>query len=96
MEKIIIDTPGTRSEILVGTGWESVTGLIPVSGAVIVTDDNIRRIYGSSFPDVPVFSVIPGEESKKLKVIEQLAEKLLARLLRGHEADERLADGAVP
>jgi 3-dehydroquinate synthase len=77
LEKVIIDTPVTRSEILIGSEWESVTGLIPGSGVVIVTDDNIRRIYGSKFPDVPVFSVIPGEESKKLKVIEELAEKLL-------------------
>ena len=77
MEKIVINTPGFRSEILVGAGWESVSGLLPGSGVVIVTDDNIRRLYGDRFPDVPVFSVLPGEESKKLTVIEQLAGKLL-------------------
>lgn len=77
MEKIVINTPGSRSEIHVGAGWESVNSLIPGSGVAIVTDDNIKRIYGGKFPDVPVLSVIPGEESKKLAVIEQLAEKLL-------------------
>jgi 3-dehydroquinate synthase len=77
LEKIVINTPGARSEILVGAGWKSVTGLLPESGVVIVTDDNIRRIYGNSFPDAPVLSVMPGEESKKLTVIEHLAEKLL-------------------
>jgi 3-dehydroquinate synthase len=77
LENIVINTPGSRSEILVGAGWESVSGLLPGSGVVIVTDDNIRRIYGKKFPDVPVFSVLPGEESKKLAVIESLAEKLL-------------------
>ena len=77
MERIIINTPGSRSDIRVGAGWESVTKFLPGSGVVIVTDDNIRRLYGNKFPDVPVFSVMPGEESKKLMVIEQLAEKLL-------------------
>ena len=77
MEKIIINTSGFRSEILIGEKWESVTGLLPEESVVIITDDNIRRLYGDRFPKVPVFSVTPGEESKKLKVIEQLAEKLL-------------------
>lgn len=77
MEKIVINTPGYRSEILVGAGWESLPGLLPDNGVVIVTDDNIRRLYGDKFPAVPVLSVAPGEESKKLSVIEQLAGKLL-------------------
>ena len=77
MEKIVINTPGSRSEIMIGAGWELVTDFLPDKGVVIVTDDNIRRIYGDRFPDIPVFSVLPGEESKKLTVIEQLSERLL-------------------
>ncbi len=77
MEKIVINTPGSTSEIRVGESWESVKDLIPDSGVVIVTDDNIQRLYGDRFPDVPVLSVTPGEESKQLRVIEELAEQLL-------------------
>ena len=77
MEKIIINTPGFRSEILVGEKWESVSRLLPEKGVVIITDHNVKRLYGDKFPDVPVFSVVPGEGSKKLEIIEQLAGKLL-------------------
>lgn len=77
MEKIVINTPGSLSEILVGEKWESVMGLIPEKGAVIVTDDNVRKLYGERFPAIPVFSLTPGEQSKKLEVIEYLAGKLL-------------------
>jgi 3-dehydroquinate synthase len=77
LEKIVINTPGFRSEIMVGAGWESVSALLPGSGVVIITDDNLRGLYGDRFPDVPVLSVLPGEETKKLTVIEQLAGKLL-------------------
>jgi len=77
LEKITINTPGFRSEILVGEKWESVTGLLPEKGAVIITDHNVSRLYGGKFPKVPVFSISPGEGSKKLEVIENLAEKLL-------------------
>ena len=77
MEKIIINTPGSRSEILVGKKWESVTGILPETGVVIITDDNVRRLYGDRFPEVPLFSVSAGEGSKKLEVVEHLAQKLL-------------------
>jgi 3-dehydroquinate synthase len=77
LERITINIPGVKSEILVGEKWEKVRGLIPDSGVVIITDDNVKKLYGDKFPDVPVFSLIPGEESKKLNVIEQLALNLL-------------------
>jgi len=75
--KIFINTPFTKSEIMVGESWESVNELLPESGVVIITDDNILRLYGDAFPKFPVFSVTPGEVSKKLQVVEDLAVKLL-------------------
>lgn len=77
MEKIVINTSGSRSEILVGVNWESVREMLPPAGAVIVTDENVNKIYGSQFPDVPVLIVASGEESKKLQVVENLASQLL-------------------
>jgi 3-dehydroquinate synthase len=77
LEKIVINTPGFRSEILVGENWETVKSLIPEDRVVIITDDNVLKIYGDKFPKVPVLSLSPGEDSKKLEVIEQLSEKLL-------------------
>jgi 3-dehydroquinate synthase len=75
--KITINTPGFRSEILVGERWDAVAGLLPEKGVIIITDDNVSRLYGDKFPKIPVFSLSPGEESKKLEVIEYLAEQLL-------------------
>ncbi|MBK9389090.1 MAG: 3-dehydroquinate synthase [Bacteroidetes bacterium] len=77
MEKIFINTPYTKSEILVGQSWDSVSELLPEAGVVILTDDNVLKLYGDSFPDVPVLSVTPGEVSKKLSVVESLAAKLM-------------------
>jgi 3-dehydroquinate synthase len=77
LEKIIINTPGFRSEILVGERWEALSGLLPEKGVVIITDDNVNQLYGSRFPKLPVLSLSPGEGSKKLEVIEYLAEQLL-------------------
>jgi 3-dehydroquinate synthase len=77
LEKIIINIPGSRSEILVGENWQSVTSLLPENGVAIITDDNVRHLYGNRFPKVPLFAVTPGEGSKKMDVVERLAKKLL-------------------
>jgi 3-dehydroquinate synthase len=62
---------------MVGNSWESVNKLLPDRSVVIITDDNVRGLYEDRFPEFPLFSITPGEGSKKLEVIEHLAEKLL-------------------
>jgi 3-dehydroquinate synthase len=78
VEIITINTPGYKSEILIGENWESVFRMIPKKGVVIITDENVESLYGDRFPDVPVLTVSPGEESKKIEVVENLAKKLLS------------------
>jgi len=77
LEKIVIKTKGAVSEILIGKEWESVGELLPKTGVVIITDNNVHRIFGNRFPDFPVFAVKAGEPSKKMEVIESLAERLI-------------------
>lgn len=50
---------------------------VPSENAVIITDHNLQRFYGEIYPGYPVLSVAPGEESKKLEVINDLAVRLL-------------------
>ncbi len=77
MERIVINTGDQDSKILIGEKWESVGEMLPESNVAIITDTNVQRIYGDRFPDFPVFAVKPGEVSKKIEVIESLAERLL-------------------
>lgn len=77
MEKVVINTGKSVSEILIGAEWKSVNALLPESGVAIITDNNVHRIYSAGFPDFPVFQVKAGEASKQLEVIESLAERLI-------------------
>jgi 3-dehydroquinate synthase len=77
LRKIVITADGRESVIFVGNKWRDLTRMIPLKNVVIITDDNIRKLYGSSFPEFPVISIKPGEDSKRLKVIEELSENLL-------------------
>ena len=66
-----------NSEIYIGMKWNELNRFLPSSDTVIITDDNLYRIYGAEFPSCPVFSIKPGEESKKIETIADLAVKLL-------------------
>lgn len=77
MEKILINTNNSVSEILIGEKWESVNELLPEAGVAIITDNNVHRIYSGRFPDFPVFQIKAGEASKKIEVVESLAERLI-------------------
>jgi 3-dehydroquinate synthase len=77
LEKIVIKTSGAESEIFVGADWKMAEKLVTGESTVIITDNNVFKLYGAQFPEYPVLKIIPGEESKNLKVIERLSEKLL-------------------
>jgi 3-dehydroquinate synthase len=77
LERIIINTNGNKSEILVGEKWTNFIKYVPPDGAVIITDENILNLYGRDFNGLPVISIKPGEKSKRLEVINDLAAKLL-------------------
>ena len=79
LEKITITVSGTTSEIFIGKPWTEVAEMLPDKGVIIITDENVFNIYGVAFPSFPVLRILPGERSKKLKVIEVLAEQLLEK-----------------
>jgi 3-dehydroquinate synthase len=78
LKKVTINTKGHRSEINIGRKWTDTANLVPEGKTVIITDGNINRIYGKQFPPFPVFSINPGEKSKSLLTIEELAGRMLA------------------
>lgn len=77
MEKIVISIGGVKSHILIGEDWKSVFTLIPRKGVIIITDENVFKIYGNYFPDFPTVILSPGEKSKNLRIVEKVSMKML-------------------
>jgi 3-dehydroquinate synthase len=77
LKKVTITSDGHRSEIIVGGKWTDTSGYTPAEGTVIITDDNINRLYGEKFARFPVLTITPGEKSKSLSTINDLAGRLL-------------------
>lgn len=68
---------GRKSTVSVGRSWRDYANYVPSKGVVIITDENIRRLYGDQFPDYPMLEIPSGEKSKKLAVIEDLSARLI-------------------
>lgn len=71
-------TASGKSEIFIGADWKSALKMVDLQGAIIITDRNIKSIYGSGFPELPVITVEAGERSKSLPVVEEVLKELLA------------------
>jgi|WetSurSiteA1Bulk_404760.scaffolds.fasta_scaffold02044_2 3-dehydroquinate synthase len=78
MKTIEITTDSRVSKIVIGESIRNLTDYLPAGKTIIITDDNIHKHYGKSFPDVPVITIGLGEKSKTLDTLSVIFEKLIA------------------
>jgi 3-dehydroquinate synthase len=77
MEQIRINTKEGRSLLILAGDMSDAAALLPASGVFIITDSNVKRLYGASFPAGEVLETEPGEQSKTLAVAGDLCRRLL-------------------
>lgn len=77
MEQIRINTTEGKSLLILAGDLSDTAGLLPANGLFIITDSNVRRLYGGSFPAGEVLETEPGEKSKTLEVAGELCRRLL-------------------
>ncbi|MCU0377047.1 MAG: 3-dehydroquinate synthase [Bacteroidales bacterium] len=78
MRRIKVNTATGRSVLIIGGKLNDLPSLLPPCRLFIITDNNVRALYGDSFPPAEVLTVQPGEESKSLMVAGELCSRLLA------------------
>ncbi len=73
MQHIKINNDSGRSLLIMDGDLNDLTAILPPECRLfIITDTNVRALYGSRFPVGDVFVVKPGEQSKTLAVIGDL------------------------
>ncbi len=72
----VMGVSGTSS-IRVGDRLENLEALVPHKKAVIITDANVRRLYGEKFPKWDVIEIGTGEEAKTLDTVQDIYKGLL-------------------
>ncbi len=66
------------SEILIGKPLARLPELVGRErNAVIVTDENVARLYATSFPSWPVVTIPPGEQNKNLPTVLRIYRRFL-------------------
>ena len=64
------------STILVGESFQNVERHMPAAPRVIITDENIQRLYGDQFPQGPVITIGQGEGNKTLATVESILRQM--------------------
>jgi len=77
MRTIELETKNDQCRIMIGGKLKDVGHMIPSGRIVLITDQNVSRIYGSRFPEGITVEIEPGEKSKTLETASAIYEKLL-------------------
>ncbi|MCP4575684.1 MAG: 3-dehydroquinate synthase [Deltaproteobacteria bacterium] len=77
VERLEITGATGLSTIAVGESIKNLGKYIPETRTVIITDGNVRALYGHDFPHCPVLEIGEGEKSKTLDTASRLYGKLV-------------------
>jgi 3-dehydroquinate synthase len=77
LKTIEINWYDKKSSIFVGEPLRSLTRHLFGQRTVIITDLNVRAIYGHRFPPCPVIEIGTGESAKTLDTVREIYERLM-------------------
>ncbi|MBU1171222.1 MAG: 3-dehydroquinate synthase [Proteobacteria bacterium] len=77
MKKIDIQGRSGKSTIMVGEYLDRLTRYIPSDNVVLITDENVSRLYRKQFPHAPVITIGTGEKIKTLDTAGEIYQALL-------------------
>lgn len=78
MQEIIVQGQSGRSRILIGEILANLERYLPEGRAIIITDENVRRIYGDRFPKAEIITIGSGETHKTMATLAQIYDRLIA------------------
>ncbi len=77
MKRLEIVGQTGRSQILVGESLAGAEGFLPDSPVVVITDENVFRLYGAQFPAARVITIGAGESIKTLETVQTIYDRLI-------------------
>ena len=72
MIPVRLDTRIGECRIAVDVPAAELRRRLAAGPSVVVTDANVRRLYGAQFPKAKVIEIDPGERAKDLKTVERI------------------------
>jgi 3-dehydroquinate synthase len=77
LKEITITTGGAKSLIVIGGSIENINKYASIENTVIITDENVNRLYSGLFPKYHTIVIGTGEEIKNISSIEYIIKRLI-------------------
>ena len=77
MQEYIIKSEIDSSRILIGESLENVKKYLPHDRVIIITDENVSRLYKDEFPDFPVITIGAGEKIKTIDTVGEITDEFI-------------------
>jgi 3-dehydroquinate synthase len=78
MQSIVVEGQTGRSDIRVGESLDNLANYLPRGRTIIITDENVARLYQDRFPPCDTITIGQGEKIKTLATLEKIYDRLLA------------------
>lgn len=77
MKTLTIRSIGNISEVIIGASLQYVSSRIDADKTIIITDENVYRLYGDRFPQSRIIVIRTGESIKTFQTVTYILNKLL-------------------
>jgi len=77
MKRMTLAAPSGKCDILIGEKLANVAKYAKGEKVVVVTDSNVRKLYGAKFPLCEVIEIGTGEKNKTLATVEKIYGRFL-------------------
>ncbi len=65
------------SKIIIGERLSNLSKYIPKTNVLLITDENVKSLYGHLFPKTPIIELAQGESSKTIETIQKAVAQML-------------------
>jgi 3-dehydroquinate synthase len=78
MQSIVVEGQTGRSHIMVGESLDNLANHLPPGRTIIITDENVARLYEDRMPACDMITIGQGETIKTLATVEKIYDQLIA------------------
>ncbi len=77
MQSIVVEGQTGRSHLMIGESLANLANHLPPGRTIIITDENVGRLYQDQFPPCDIITIGLGEQNKTLSTIEFIFDQLI-------------------
>jgi 3-dehydroquinate synthase len=77
MQTLVVEGRSGSSRLMIGESLGHLADYLPPGRTIIITDQNVARLYGDQFPSCDVITIGLGEKHKTLVTIEEIFSRLI-------------------